>query len=111
MTENDIAEIFARLKNIEEKDARQDTDIEVLKTVIQKDIETIKVALLQLTSGRAEGCLIHAAEIEAMKLAQVNIKQDIESRASNRNVNALWTVTGGIGLALLVALIKSILNL
>jgi hypothetical protein len=111
MTENDVAEIFMRLKNIEDRDARQDTDIEVLKAVIQKDIETIKIALVQLTSGRAEGCLKHASEIEAMKLAQANIQKEMGSLASARSVNALWVVVSSIGLSLLAAVIKSIFNL
>ena len=110
VTENEFAEIFARLKALETIDAKQNTEIEVIKTVLEIDIKHIRDSLASLAGGKSEACLGHTREIEALKLAQKQLEEMVKSKASASSLSALWFVVGGLGSAILVAVVKSLLG-
>lgn len=110
MEENQMSEIFQRLKQAEITDAKQDTEIAVIKKMIEMDIRYIKESLEKLVGGRSEGCLDHTREIEALKVEVLLLKENMNTKAAARSVNALWFVVGGLGFAILVAVVKQLLH-
>ena len=111
VTENEFAEIFARLKALETIDAKQNTEIEVIKTVLEMDIKHIRASLDLLTAGKNEASLVHTRDIEALKLAQKQLEEITKTKANSSSLNALWFVVGGLGSAILVAVVKTLLGL
>lgn len=104
--EHELSEIYGRLRETDIRDAKQDTDIELLKQIWKSDIGYIKDALSKLTNGKSEACLEHTAEIEALKLAQKNLEASLKEKASKRDTNALWAIVTPVALLMAGAIVK-----
>lgn len=106
VNEHELSTIFDRIRDIEGKDARQDTDIEVLKQLIKTDVGYIKDALLKLTNGKSEACLEHTAQIEALKLSMKLLEDAMKDKADKMAITPIWAVLSPTAFLIVGAVIK-----
>lgn len=130
--EKTMREVFDRLHAIErqQSDSGRTTDtrmasIETQAALDRKDtlnaLNSIKDMLGQILNGETKNCLVHKAELDALKLLVENNhdefvtfrKDRVEAlgkKADKTSVNALWWVCSILGAALLTGFVAHIIG-